>query len=78
MYIVTQRKLCYIIKGSAIITCTMIAISLLFVGIMSEVDYNFISITGLEEEEGSNLVRLRRNLGSSDPSLSTADKVSNL
>ncbi|XP_063682802.1 microtubule-associated serine/threonine-protein kinase 2-like isoform X2 [Bolinopsis microptera] len=30
--------------------------------------------TGLGEEEGSNLVRLRRNLGSSDPSLSTADK----
>ncbi|KAL5255044.1 hypothetical protein ACHWQZ_G014471 [Mnemiopsis leidyi] len=30
--------------------------------------------TGAEEEEGTNLLRLRRNLGSSDPSLSTADK----
>ncbi|KAL5255047.1 hypothetical protein ACHWQZ_G014471 [Mnemiopsis leidyi] len=29
---------------------------------------------GAEEEEGTNLLRLRRNLGSSDPSLSTADK----
>ncbi|XP_063682806.1 microtubule-associated serine/threonine-protein kinase 2-like isoform X5 [Bolinopsis microptera] len=34
----------------------------------------FSETSGLGEEEGSNLVRLRRNLGSSDPSLSTADK----